>query len=291
MWVFVTTAARYADAVPWEFLRSAVTRGTAVAVVLDRVPPEATEEVRPHLGAMLTEQGLGGAPLFVVPETTAYDAMLPDESVDPIRSWLHGLASDATLRSAVVRHTLDGAVRSLGARVFDLAAAADEQAEVMARLRDGGRRGVRRRRRAGRRRQQRRVPAARRGAGPLAGVRRHRRADALARVEGRAGARPGDGRRAGQADARRGPGRGAGVGSRGARAGRRRRRGRAGRRPPGAPTPPGVPCSATTTCGAGRRAWRRRRRARCATGRRSCSTSSAARRRASGGRPATWRSG
>ena len=46
MWVFVTTAARYADAVPWEFLRSAVTRGTAVAVVLDRVPPEAIDEVR-----------------------------------------------------------------------------------------------------------------------------------------------------------------------------------------------------------------------------------------------------
>jgi energy-coupling factor transporter ATP-binding protein EcfA2 len=29
MWMFVTTAARYADAVPWEFLRVAVTRGTA----------------------------------------------------------------------------------------------------------------------------------------------------------------------------------------------------------------------------------------------------------------------
>jgi hypothetical protein len=134
MWLFVTTAARYADAVPWEFLRSAVTRGTAVAVVLDRVPPEATEEVRSHLGAMLTEQGLGGAPLFVVPETTAYDALLPAESLDPIRTWLHGLASDASLRAAVVRHTLDGAVRSLGARVFALAAAADEQAEVMLRL-------------------------------------------------------------------------------------------------------------------------------------------------------------
>jgi hypothetical protein len=135
MWLFVTTAARYADAVPWEFLRSAVTRGTAVAVVLDRVPPEATEEVRSHLGAMLTEQGLGGAPLFVVPETTAYDALLPAESLDPIRTWLHGLASDASLRAAVVRHTLDGAVRSRGARVFALAAAADEQAEVMLRLR------------------------------------------------------------------------------------------------------------------------------------------------------------
>lgn len=135
MWLFVTTAARYADAVPWEFLRSAVTRGTAVAVVLDRVPPAATEEVRGHLAAMLTDQGLAGAPLFVVPETTTFDALLPPHAVDPIRTWLHGLASDADLRAAVVRHTLDGAVASLGPRVFVLAAAADAQAETVARLR------------------------------------------------------------------------------------------------------------------------------------------------------------
>ena len=135
MWLFVTTAARYADAVPWEFLRSAVTRGTAVAVVLDRVPEGATEEVRGHLAAMLTEQGLGGAPLFVIAETTTFDALLPPEAVEPVRSWLHGLAADASLRAAVVRHTLDGAVRSLGARVFALAAAADAQAETVQRLR------------------------------------------------------------------------------------------------------------------------------------------------------------
>ncbi len=135
MWLFVTTAARYADAVPWQFLRLAVTRGTAVAVLLDRVPPEAVDEVRGHLAAMLTDQGLGGAPLFVIPETSTYDALLPPDVVDPVRSWLHGLAADADTRAAVVRHTLDGAVRSLAARVFTLAAAADEQAETVGRLR------------------------------------------------------------------------------------------------------------------------------------------------------------
>src|SRR5919106_1546812 len=39
LWLFVTTAARYADAVPWDLLRAAVERSAAVAVVLDRVPP------------------------------------------------------------------------------------------------------------------------------------------------------------------------------------------------------------------------------------------------------------
>ena len=48
-WLFVTTAARYADAVPWELLHAARDRGTALSLVLDRVPPEALEEVAGHL--------------------------------------------------------------------------------------------------------------------------------------------------------------------------------------------------------------------------------------------------
>ena len=38
LWLFVTSAARYADQVPWDFLKAAVERSTAVAVVLDRTP-------------------------------------------------------------------------------------------------------------------------------------------------------------------------------------------------------------------------------------------------------------
>src|SRR3954451_22783581 len=49
LWIFVTTAARYADAVPWDLLRTAQERGTALAVVLDRVPPEAVGEVADDL--------------------------------------------------------------------------------------------------------------------------------------------------------------------------------------------------------------------------------------------------
>jgi hypothetical protein len=53
LWLFVTTAARYADAVPWDLLHTAQERGTALAVVLDRVPPEAVTEVGDDLRAML----------------------------------------------------------------------------------------------------------------------------------------------------------------------------------------------------------------------------------------------
>ncbi|WP_226760735.1 dynamin family protein, partial [Arthrobacter sp. SO3] len=68
LWVFVTTANRYADAVPWRLLLDAASRDIMVAVVLDRVPAAAEAEVRADLQSMLSREGLGGARLFVVPE-------------------------------------------------------------------------------------------------------------------------------------------------------------------------------------------------------------------------------
>ena len=58
-WLFVTTAARYADAVPWEFLRSARERGTVLSIVLNRVPGDADREVPAHLRQMLADERLG----------------------------------------------------------------------------------------------------------------------------------------------------------------------------------------------------------------------------------------
>ena len=50
LWLFVTTAARYADAIPWGLLRQASDRGTAVALVLDRVdrPRRGVDRVEEH---------------------------------------------------------------------------------------------------------------------------------------------------------------------------------------------------------------------------------------------------
>ena len=76
-WLFVTTAARYADAVPWDLLRAARERGTALSLVLDRVAPEAVAEVSTHLREMLAERGLGDAELLVVPEVPLADGLLP----------------------------------------------------------------------------------------------------------------------------------------------------------------------------------------------------------------------
>jgi hypothetical protein len=136
LWIFVTTAARYADAVPWDVLHTAEQRGTALAVVLNRVPPEAMAEVSGHLGAMLAENGLSRAALFSVPEVPLAAGRIPAEAVAPLRGWLLGLAADAVARAEVVRGTLDGALRSMSQRVPALARAADEQHTAAAALRD-----------------------------------------------------------------------------------------------------------------------------------------------------------
>jgi hypothetical protein len=129
LWLFVTTAARYADAVPWELLTTARLRGTVIALVLDRVPADAAGEVSAHLSEMLTARNLGAAPLFVLPETTLDgQGMLSEDVTRPLHDWFAQLAADADARSAVVRQTLDGALGALGPAVAGLADAAQEQA-------------------------------------------------------------------------------------------------------------------------------------------------------------------
>lgn len=136
LWLFVTTAARYADAVPWELLRAAAARDAAVAVVLDRVPPAAVPEVRADLRRLLDAEGLAAAPLLTVAETPAGpDGLLPRAAVAEVAGWLDGLAADAQARDAVVRRTLHGAVDALARGVEELADAADAQVVSAARLR------------------------------------------------------------------------------------------------------------------------------------------------------------
>ena len=131
LWLFVTTAARYADAVPWDLLRTAADRGTAVAIVLDRIAPEAVDEIRPHLAAMLREEGLPTAPVFTVPEVGLEDdGRLPAAAFTRLRAWLEALAGDARARDIVVSQTLRGAVASLSGRAGALASASRSQEEA-----------------------------------------------------------------------------------------------------------------------------------------------------------------
>ncbi len=131
LWLFVTSAARYADQVPWDYLRLAAERSTSVAVVLDRTSTEAVVEVRGHLARMMTSRGLSDSPLFTVPESSVdADGLLPADAVAPIVGWLHDLAGDGDARGKVISHTLDGAIRHNVLRAHDVADAMDAQIEV-----------------------------------------------------------------------------------------------------------------------------------------------------------------
>lgn len=131
LWLFVTSAARYADQVPWDYLRRAAERSTSVAVVLDRTHPEAVVEVRGHLARLMTSRGLSDSPLFTVPESDVDSrGLLPRESVAPIVGWLHDLAADPEGRAAVIHGTLDGAVRHNVRRSHDIGDALAEQASA-----------------------------------------------------------------------------------------------------------------------------------------------------------------
>ena len=134
-WLFVTTAARYADAVPWEFLRAARDRGTALSVVLNRVPADASDEVPAHLREMLRAQDLHDSDVLVVPETQLEGELLPASALAPVRAWLDDLAADAQARAALVRRTLRGALASLPARAAVVERAAVEQISAAAELR------------------------------------------------------------------------------------------------------------------------------------------------------------
>src|SRR6478609_2721899 len=135
VWLFVTTAARYADAVPWELLADAAQRGTHLALVLDRVDPGAETAVGDHLRQMLAEAGLASATVIVVPEVPLEDGLLPEAAVGPIADFLTSTATDPQVRATALAETWDGAVGDVSRRALDLAAAADDQRAADERLR------------------------------------------------------------------------------------------------------------------------------------------------------------
>jgi len=133
LWLFVTTAARYGDAVPWEMLDRAAERGTAMAMVLNRVPDEASVIVRGDLTTRLRERGLTSVPLFLIPDLGPHEGMLAPAAVAPIKRWLAMVAGPDRARSVIAR-TQRGALRSLRPWVDELAEAVQAQVDARKRL-------------------------------------------------------------------------------------------------------------------------------------------------------------
>ncbi|GAA3227340.1 dynamin family protein [Nonomuraea helvata] len=121
LWIFVTTAARYADAPAWNLLKLAKERGARLAIVLSRMQPRSSEVVLKHFVRMLTEYGLGEIDRFVISESKVTDGRLPDSEVTDLRLWLAELSVDEARRAQAVRETLNGVLNSFRTRVPALA--------------------------------------------------------------------------------------------------------------------------------------------------------------------------
>ena len=127
LWLFMTTASRYADAAVWELLEYAKERGAALGIVLSRVPPASGAELTTHFGAMLEANGLGENDRFVINETVITDGRLPAEASTPVREWLKDTAVRADRRVAVLTQTMAGALDTFRNRVPALAAEVEAQ--------------------------------------------------------------------------------------------------------------------------------------------------------------------
>src|SRR5215475_482135 len=121
LWLFMTTASRYADATVWELLQHARDRGAALAIVLSRVLPAAGPEVVGHFHAMLEANGLGENQRFLIPETVLIDGKLPPEVCAPVRDWLKETADQPDRRVAVLTQTMAGVLDTFRTRVPALA--------------------------------------------------------------------------------------------------------------------------------------------------------------------------
>ena len=121
LWLFVTTARRYADAAVWGMLKDARNRGAALAIALSRVPATAATELASHFDAMLDANGLREVRRFMIPETLIAEAQLPTEIAAPIKEYLEDTARREDRRVAVLTQTMSGVLDTFRDRVPALA--------------------------------------------------------------------------------------------------------------------------------------------------------------------------
>ena len=141
--IVLTTAARYADHVPWQVLERARQRGLPMLALINRLPPgeEATDVVADY-ERMLARQGLdrsgaqGELEVVPVPEGAvdgSIDGLRPG-AVRSVAAALDRLAASKRRRKELAERSLEGALRGLGFRINAIADDVDSERATVARL-------------------------------------------------------------------------------------------------------------------------------------------------------------
>jgi energy-coupling factor transporter ATP-binding protein EcfA2 len=130
--VFVTSAQRYADAVPWEFLERARRRRLPILFVLNRLPPQGADVIADDYRDRLTRRRvISRSEAFEVlripeqPILSEHGGLSPD-TVGSLRSTLETMSDPDRRRRVVVASTY-GAVRDAVDRATELAEALDAE--------------------------------------------------------------------------------------------------------------------------------------------------------------------
>ena len=142
--IFVTTASRYADQVPWDVLARARARGVPLLAVVNRLPGDAADvqAVLADYRALLERERIvdqaatGELELVAVAEGDvdhARDA-LGEHAIAPIRDALDRLVASHEERRDVAQRALAGALRGIPEAVEAIAAEADEEQKAISEL-------------------------------------------------------------------------------------------------------------------------------------------------------------
>ena len=134
LWLFMTSASRYADGPVWEILQHARDRKASLGVVLSRIPQTYRTELTDHFNAMLDANGIAAENRFVILETPLIDGMLPPDAYQPIRDWLADTATRSDHRVAVLSQTMSGVLDTFKSRLPAMAAHVEAQVVLRAEL-------------------------------------------------------------------------------------------------------------------------------------------------------------
>ncbi|MCI0425896.1 MAG: GTPase domain-containing protein, partial [Actinobacteria bacterium] len=129
--VFVVSALRYADQVPWEVLRRAASRGAAVVSVINRLPPGSLGAVT-DFTRLLEAEG-AGEHLIRVPEHHLPEgaARVPSLAVGELRRALFDvLAERARQQGEMVNRVVHALAEQVGAFVADVRAMEGRLVEI-----------------------------------------------------------------------------------------------------------------------------------------------------------------